>query len=54
MDNTIDHVTDFTKIASYGVMTTTALVVDGKVVSYGKVLRKDEARAIIQKAGANA
>lgn len=54
MDTTIDHVTDFTQIASYGVMTTPALVVDGKVVSYGKVLRKDEARAIIQKARANA
>ena len=54
MDTTIDHVTDFTQIASYGVMTTPALVVDGKVVSYGKVLRNDEARAIIQKARANA
>lgn len=50
MDATIDHVTDFTKIASYGVMSTPALVVDGKVVSYGKVLGKDEAKAIIQKA----
>lgn len=37
MDATIDHVTDFTQIAAYGVMTTPALVVDGKVVSYGKV-----------------
>ena len=26
-----------------------ALVVDGKVVSYGKVLKKDEAKALIQK-----
>jgi small redox-active disulfide protein 2 len=41
MDTTIDHVTDFTKIAAYGVMTTPALVVDGKVVSYGKVLKYD-------------
>lgn len=49
MDTTIDHVTDFTQIASYGVMTTPALVVDGKVVSYGKVLKKDEAKALIQK-----
>ena len=29
------------------------IIVDGKVVSYGKVLRKDEARAIIQKARAH-
>ena len=50
MDTTIDHVTDFTQIAAYGVMTTPALVVDGKVVSYGKVLKKDEAKALIQKA----
>ena len=34
---------------SYGVMTTPALVVDGRVVSYGKVLKKDEAKAIIRK-----
>ena len=50
MDTTIDHVTDFVQIASYGVMTTPALVVDGAVVSYGKVLTKDEAKALIQKA----
>lgn len=50
MDTTIDHVTDFTQIAAYGVMTTPALVVDGKVVSYGKVLKKDEAKVLIQKA----
>lgn len=49
MDTTIDHVTGFSQIASYGVMSTPALVVDGKVVSYGKVLSKDEAKAILQK-----
>ena len=49
MDVPIDHVTDFTRIAAYGVMTTPALVVDGKVVSYGKVLNKDEVKALIQK-----
>ena len=47
MDTTIDHVTDFTQIAAYGVMTTPALVVDGKVVSYGKALKKEEAKSII-------
>ena len=50
MNTTIDHVTDFSQIAAYGVMSTPALVVDGKVVSYGKVLSKDEAKTIIQKA----
>lgn len=49
MDATIEHVTDFAQIAAYGVMTTPALVVDGKVVSFGKVLKKDEAKALIQK-----
>ena len=37
-------------IAAYGVMSTPALVVDGKVVSYGKALSKDEAAALIGKA----
>lgn len=50
MDTTIDHVTDFTQIAAYGVMTTPALVVDGKVVSFGKVLEKDAVKAILRKA----
>lgn len=49
MDTTIDHVTDFTQIAAYGVMTTPALVIDGKVVSFGKVLKKDEVIKILQK-----
>ena len=48
METAIDHVTDFAQIAAYGVMTTPALVVDGKVVSYGKVLKKGEAKALIQ------
>lgn len=49
MDATIDHVTDFAQIATYGVMTTPALVVDGKVVSYGKVLKTDEVVKILQR-----
>ncbi len=49
MDAAIDHVADFTQIAAYGVMTTPALVVDGKVVSFGKVLKKDEVMKILQK-----
>ena len=50
MDTTIGHVTDFSQIAAYGVMTTPALVVDGNVVSCGKVLKKDEVKALLQKA----
>lgn len=48
MDTTIEHVRDFEKIAAFGVMTTPALVVDGKVVSYGKVLKKDEIVTILK------
>lgn len=47
MDPSIGHVTDYAQIAAYGVMTTPALVVDGKVVSCGKVLKKEEAKAIL-------
>lgn len=49
MDSTIEHVKDFEKIAAYGVMTTPALVIDGKVVSYGKVLKKDEVIEILKR-----
>ncbi len=49
MNNDIDHVTDFTQIAAYGVMTTPALVVDGKVASYGKVLKVEEVVKILRK-----
>ena len=50
MEPSIDHITDFAQIAAYGVMTTPALVVDGKVVSYGKVLKAEEVKSLIQKA----
>lgn len=49
MDSLIEHVTDFSQIASYGVMSTPALVVNGKVVSYGKVLKVEEAVKILEK-----
>lgn len=49
MDTTIEHVTDFNLIAAFGVMTTPALVVDGKVVSYGKVLKVDDAIKLLER-----
>lgn len=49
MDTAVDHVTDFAQIAAYGVMSTPALVIDEKVVSYGKVLKPEEVVKIIQK-----
>lgn len=48
MDTSIEHVTDFAQIAAYGVMSTPALVIDGKVVSYGKVLKVDEVVKILK------
>ncbi|WMJ84656.1 thioredoxin family protein [Oscillospiraceae bacterium LTW-04] len=49
MDTTVDHVSDFSQISAYGVMSTPALVVDGKVVAYGKVLKTEEVVKILQK-----
>ena len=47
MDTTIEHVTDFSKIAAYGVMSTPALVIGGKVVSAGRALtQKDVLRLL--------
>ena len=48
MDARIEHVRDFAEIAAYGVMTTPALVVDGKVVSSGRVLKRDEVVRILK------
>lgn len=45
----IGHVTDFAEIAKYGIMSTPGLVVDGKVVSYGKVLKPEDIVAILKK-----
>lgn len=44
----VELITDYSVIASYGVMSTPALVVDNKVVSYGKVLKKDEIITILK------
>ena len=49
LDQSVDLITDFSVIAAYGVMSTPALVVDGKVVSYGKVLKRDEVATILKR-----
>jgi small redox-active disulfide protein 2 len=43
----IVKVDDMGKIVAYGVMMTPALVVDGKVVSSGKLLNKDDIKKAI-------
>lgn len=53
VEEDIDHITDFSQIASYGVMSTPALVINGKVVSYGKVLNRDEVKELLEKNGVN-
>lgn len=47
----VEKVTDFADIAAYGVMRTPALVVDEKVVSFGKVLKPKEIVNILKKTG---
>lgn len=43
-----EKVTDMKAIVSYGVMRTPALVIDGKVVSSGRVLTVNEAEKLIK------
>ncbi|MCX5697248.1 MAG: thioredoxin family protein [Candidatus Omnitrophica bacterium] len=45
----IAKVTDIDKITEYGVMITPALAIDGKVVSVGKVLAKDEIKYLLER-----
>jgi small redox-active disulfide protein 2 len=45
----IVKVTDFKDIMAFGVMSTPALVIDEKVVSYGKVLKPKEIVELLKK-----
>ncbi len=47
-NDVIELVTDFSVIAAYGVMTTPALVINEKVVSYGKVLKEKDVVRILE------
>jgi len=49
-ESAIEHVTDFAKIAEFGVMTTPALVVDQKVLVSGRVADAQEVAQLIKKA----
>lgn len=44
----IIKITDFADIAKYGIMSTPGLVIDEKVVSFGKVLKPNEIVKIIK------
>ena len=45
----VEKVTDLLKIASYGVFGTPAVVVDGQVKSVGKIPKKEDVKAWLQK-----
>jgi small redox-active disulfide protein 2 len=46
-DATVTKVTGMMDILSYGIPATPGLVIDGEVVSYGRVLTKAEATSLI-------
>ena len=45
----VEKVTDIAKIIEYNLMSTPALVIDDKVVSYGRVLSIEEIKKILEK-----
>ncbi|MEJ5244415.1 MAG: thioredoxin family protein [Bacteroidota bacterium] len=48
IDVQIEKVTELDKIMSYGIMATPGLVINEKVVSYGKLLNVNECKKIIE------
>lgn len=49
LDAEVVKVQDFKDIAGYGIMSTPGLVIDEKVVSYGKVLKPQEIATLLKK-----
>ncbi len=50
INENVELITDFSAIATYGIMSTPALVIDNKVACYGKVLKEDEVVRMIREA----
>jgi len=48
LDEPVGHVTDYAEMAQYGVMSTPALVINGKAVSTGRVLNQKEALRMLK------
>jgi len=46
-DAEVEYITDFGVIASYGIMSTPALVIDEKVVSTGRILKPSDVEKLI-------
>ncbi len=51
LDATIEEIKDMKKILEYPILTTPGLVIDEKVVSFGKVLSKNEVVKILTGVG---
>jgi small redox-active disulfide protein 2 len=51
MEAEIVKVKDMNEISQYGIMRTPGIVIDEKVVSYGKVLNVQEVMALLNKPG---
>ena len=49
IDAKVEKVSDMLKIMEYGVLMTPGLVIDGKVVSSGKVLSVEQVKALLPK-----
>ena len=45
----VDYVTDYAQMATLGVMRTPAVIIDGRIVSAGKVLTSSEIITLIKK-----
>lgn len=48
IEASVDKIVDLVQIMKYGIMTTPGLVIDEKVVSYGKVLKPKEIVKILE------
>ncbi len=47
IDTEVEYITDMEKVMNYGVMSMPALVIDGKVVSAGKVLKAKDVEKLL-------
>ena len=45
----IEKITDIQEILSYGIMSTPGLVINEKIISYGKVLKQEDIQKLIKK-----
>jgi len=54
IDASVEKVTEFADIMSYGIMSTPGLVIDGEVRLAGRLPKLEELKSIITRAGAGA